>query len=313
MRRIYENAHNIIIWLGASTPDIDCLFFWMRHLDHQMLIGGCQHTMPIWKQQWKFLRWQCKKEICPSNMREGLQDLLEREWFSRIWVIQEAALAKAAIITCSRNTVSSRTFVIMPTLLDISCNENVQSRLEIMPGLLRKKSWWSGPDSQDLGMLLRKFGQSKAKDPRDIIYALLGLSKDAFESNSLRPNYQISLQEAIQHTVAYLLNQSGRVTHYPSYDDMPIWSMGKFLSALKDLPFQVYAWALRHGKIFVPNPSISWTNVENNYLEMLTGWDTTYTPWISIATEQWDQTVLVKKRRDAMIFRLRMFDTEFQT
>lgn len=311
MRRIYENAHNIIIWLGASDPDIDCLFYWMRHLDYQMLMGGCQHTMDTWTQQWEFLRWQFKKQIHISSIREGLQGLLGRKWFSRIWVIQEAALAKAAIVTCGRNTVDSRTFVIMPTILDIGCNENVQSRLEIMPGLLRKNSWWSGPECQDLGMLLRKFGKSKAKDPRDIIYALLGLSKDAFESSSLRPNYQISIQEAIQHTVAYLLHQSGNVKSYPHCNDMPIWTMGQFLSALKDLPFRVYAWALRHGKTFEPNPSISWTTVEDSYYEMLTGWGTTYTPWIAIAREQWDHTEIVRKRRDAIIFRLQAFDTEF--
>lgn len=288
MRRIYENAHNVIIWLGASTPRIDRLFSWMRHLDLHMLIGERQHILPIWIQQWKFLRWQFEKEISPSSLRIGLRDLLGREWFSRIWVIQEAALAKAAIIACSRNTVSSRTFVMMPTLLEIRCNENVQSRLEIMPGLLRKKSWWSGPDSQDLGTLLRKFGQSKAKDPRDIIYALLGLSKDAFESKSLRPNYQISLEEAIQHTVAYLLNQSGLVTHYPGYDDMPRWDMIRFLSALEDLPFEVYEWSLPRGETFVPNPSISWTTfAENNYVGMRTR---SHTLWISIATAQRDQS-----------------------
>lgn len=311
MRRIYENAQNIIIWLGASSPDIDCLFYWMRQLDYQMLTGGCQQTMAIWTQQWRLLCWQFKKEIHVSSTREGLQELLGREWFTRIWVIQEAALAKAAIITCGHNTVNSRAFVVMPTILDIDCNENVQSRLEIMPGSLRRKSWWSGPESQDLGMLLRKFGKSKAKDPRDIIYALLGLSKDAFESDSLRPNYQISVQEAIQHTVAYLLHKSGNVKHYPRYNEMPIWSMRQFLSAVKDLSFQVYAWALRHGKVFMSNPSISWTKVEDKYHEILTGWGTTYTPWIAIAKEDWDHTAIVSRRSDAMIFRLQMFDTEF--
>lgn len=267
--------------------------------------------MTIWTQQWTLLNWQFKTEIHVSSTREGLQDLLGREWFTRIWVIQEAALAKAAIITCGHNTVNSRAFVVMPTILDIDCNENVRSRLEIMPGLLRRRSWWSGPESQDLGMLLRKFGKSKAKDPRDIIYALLGLSKDAFESNSLRPNYQISVQEAIQHTVAYLLHKSGNVKHYPCYKEMPIWSMDQFLSAMNDLSFQVYVWTRRQGKVLMSYPSISLTNVEDTYHEMLTGWGTTYTPWIAIAREDWDHTVLVSRREDAMIVRLQMFHTAF--
>lgn len=257
MHRIYSNARNVIIWLGASTEDIDSLFYWMRCLDEQMVKVKYQHTMTTWRNQWKALRDQPG-----AGERKGLQSLLGREWFSRIWVIQEAALAKAAMITCGRNDVNSRTFVMMPTLLGIICNEEVQSRLEIMPGLLRKNSWWAGPDFQDLGVLLQKFSRSKAKDPRDVIYALLGLSKDASTSNTLRPNYEISLQEAIQHTVAYLLNQSGHVKQYPDHKDMPAWNLDRFLSTLKELPLHVYDWTLYPGESFSANSSILWKNVE---------------------------------------------------
>lgn len=166
------------------------------------------------------------------------------------------------MITCGRNDVNSRTFVMMPTLLGIICGEEVQSRLEIMPGLLRKNSWWSEPKSQDLGILLQKFARSKAKDPRDVIYALLGLSKDASASSTLRPNYEISLQEAIQHTVAYLLNQAGHVKQCPDHKDMPTWNLDRFLSALELLPSEVYAWTLDSWESLSPNSPILWKNLE---------------------------------------------------
>lgn len=256
MRRIYQKAHGVIIWLGASTEEIDCLFYWMRCLDHQMLTVECRYTITMWEAHWEFITRQSGRELDLWRIKIGLQYLLAREWFWRVWVIQEAALAKTAIIACGRNTVNSRTFVVMPALLKTSCNENVRSRLDIMPGLLRKRSWWAGTDSHDLSMLLQKFGRSKAKDPRDIIYALLGLSRDAFASDVLRPNYQISLQEAIQHTVAYLLIQAGHVKHYPDCNDMPIWNINQFLAALEDLPIRVHAWATDHGTTFLPNFSI---------------------------------------------------------
>lgn len=242
MSRIYENAHNVIIWLGASTQEIDCLFKWMHQLNHQMAMVDSQNDKDVWKNQWMLLSWQSEGEPDSGPLQEGLVILLGREWFSRIWVIQEAALAKAAVITCGRNTINSQTFVMMPTLLRIRCNESIESRLEIMPGLLRRTSWWSsGPASQDLGRLLQRFGKSQSKDPRDTIYALLGLSKDAFTSRILRPDYQISLQEAIQRTVAYLMMQHFPERKEPFLDhgDMPIWNMDEFLSALKDLPSAV--------------------------------------------------------------------------
>lgn len=230
-----------------------------------MLEVESSNEMEMWKYEWVFLGKECGTEFPSPIIKEGLQNLLRREWFSRIWVIQEAALAKAAIISSGRNNINSQTFSVMPKLLRISCNENVQSRLEVMPGLLRKISWWSGPESQELDILLKKFGKSKAKDPRDIIYALLGLSEDAYTSDILRPDYQIDLQEAIQHTVFYILSLSERAKRHTSltYHDLPKWNMGQFMLALDSLPGHVHKWITKEGCVFisVPEPSVRWADV----------------------------------------------------
>lgn len=283
MRRVYQNARNVIIWLGASTREIDSLFDWMHHPDPQKLID--HFGRDPWFCHIRLLRSRLQDGLNHNDYREGLQDLLRREWFTRIWVIQEAALARAATITCGRHTINSWAFVGLPKLFEIKCNENVQSRLDIMPGSLREESWWSSFDSQDLGILLQKFGKSKAKDHRDIIYALLGLSTDAFESTALRPNYDIGLTEAIQHTVAYLLNRSENGRQYPDYRSMPRWGVAQLLSALKqDFPHQVHQWISDCEKSF-------------EYKD----WDTNI-PHPRSATGQkiWDQTVLIKQRRDGI-------------
>lgn len=126
-----------------------------------------------------------------------------------------------------------------------------------MPGILRG-TWGcfkhldriqSEPTSEssydrDLGLLLRKFGRSNASDPRDIIYALIGLCEDAYNSHILRPNYEISLQQVIQNTVAYLLMRSGDL-HKGSYAGvLPAWSLEEFLDALQDLPMNMFDWAM---------------------------------------------------------------------
>lgn len=313
MRRIYQNAPNVIIWLGVSTEDIDRLFYWMQRLDHRMLKADGQYDIRMWQRQWKFLTWETEVESDSSGIIRGLRDLLGREWFSRIWVIQEAALAIAAMITCGRNSINSRAFIVMPTLLKIGCNENVQSRLQVMPGLLRRRSWWAGPDSQDLRELLQKFGRSKAKDPRDIIYALLGLSKDAFTSEILRTNYQISLQEAIQHTVLYLLIQEGHVRRLSGcdVDDMPIWNVDEFLSALEDLPSQVHRWAMIHDKTPLPDPSNPRINVRDRYTKEMVGWDARYEPpwnsWYAV----YAGALGLQHRREVIDERLLMFSYVF--
>lgn len=242
MRLVYQNAQRVVVWLGASNGQIDCLFDWMSTLDQHVLGIARPHTITTWENQWLWVTWHIRGHFPPDEIREALASLLQREWFSRIWVLQEAALAKSAIITCGRNEVHSRAFVVMPSLLSIDCSEGEQSRLDILPGLFRAKSWWAVDSSRDLSTLLRKFGRSKASDPRDIIYALLGLSKDAHSSQFLRPNYDMSLQETIQQCMGYLVmtthNFQGHTTQ-----TLPNWSLDEFLDYLQDLPLQVFQWA----------------------------------------------------------------------
>lgn len=157
-------------------------------------------------------------------------------------------LARSAVVACGRNSVNSRTFVAMPTILEIKCSENEQSRLEVMPGPFRSnaESWWLGPSSQDLETLLQRFGTSRATDPHDIIYALLGLSTDA--STKLRPDYEISLEDTVQHTMLYLLHRRQYLQGFWDAADLPAWDIDQLLVALDDLPQHVFTWAVDQKK-----------------------------------------------------------------
>lgn len=247
MRLVYQNAHDVIIWFGASSDHIDSLFDWMNLLDHHILNIPRPYTKSTWHNGWAFTVWHSGK-VCPtSEITQGLTQLLQRQWFSRIWVLQEAAAARSATIACGRNRVHSRTFVLMPLVLDMECRESEQARLDLLPGLLRDTLGWTSVSyDRDLGMLLRKFGRSEASDPRDIVYALLGLCEDAYTSDILRPNYEISLQQVIQNTVSYLLTRSGDL-HKGSYAGvLPAWNLESFLLALQDLPTHTFHWAMQH-------------------------------------------------------------------
>jgi hypothetical protein len=83
-----------------------------------------------------------------------------------------------------------------------------------MPGRLREETWWS--ENRDLYNLLLKFSESKASDPRDKVYVLLGISSDACDTNSLRPDYTKGLQEVIRDTSLFLFGPSD-----VSYETIP--------------------------------------------------------------------------------------------
>lgn len=188
---MYQNAHDVIVWFGASSDEIDSLFKWMNLLDQHILNIPRPYTTSTWHNGWTWTVWNSGNVCLTAEIAQGLTQLLQRQWFSRIWMLQEAAAARSATIACGRN----RSFVLMPLVLDIECTESEQARMDLMPGLLRDTlGWTSFSNDRDLGMLLRKFGRSEASDPRDIVYVLIGLCEDAYTSDILRPNYEISLQ-----------------------------------------------------------------------------------------------------------------------
>jgi hypothetical protein len=55
---------------------------------------------------------------------------------------------------------------------------------------------------------LLKFRESRASDPRDQVYALLGISSDARDIDSLRPDYTKDLQKVIYDTSSFLFGPS---------------------------------------------------------------------------------------------------------
>lgn len=246
MRLVYQNAESVIVWLGPSNSEVDHLFDVMRQLDNHVLTTNRPHTRDTWETQWTLLRWRSPGKYHHRGFQNALRQMLRREWFTRIWVLQEVAVAKSAIITCGQNKVSSRTFVMMPSLLVIARDVGERARLEIMPGPLRRTSWWAEDSTADLLTLLKKFGKSNASDQRDRIYALLGLSTDAYNSDILRPNYEISLSETIQHCVAYLLMKTKDLPSQTPVQQLPKWGVDDFLEALKDLPSEVFKWAVDH-------------------------------------------------------------------
>jgi ankyrin repeat protein len=202
MCKIYSQAEEVIVWLGQATAETDLFMDSVRRLEEYSSI----HEHRSWDlMQWnKF--WLSVPQAPTYQPREGLDMLLKRPWFSRVWILQEISNAKKASIWCGTKSVRARTFALAPSLIGVKPERHCQAVLDIMPGRLRGETWWS--ESRDLYNLLLKFSESEASDPRDKVYALLGISSDASDINSLRPDYTKDLQEVIRDTSSFLFGPS---------------------------------------------------------------------------------------------------------
>jgi ankyrin repeat protein len=245
MSSIYEKAEQVIVWLGQATPDTDMFFFYMHCLEKEAF----NHACIDWKSsdgRWQLL-WSNVKllwnNVHEDVQCEGLKNLLSRAWFRRVWILQEVANARSAKIMCGAKSVSARIFTVAPTVLGITPDPHCQAVLDIMPGSSRRYSWWSG--KRDLRTLLLKFKDSEATDPRDKIYALLGILSNEVHEVLLFPDYNKTEENVVHDTVAFLLHLAKQ---RGSMDTMPRWNCREFVENLASLEGTVLLWAADNGK-----------------------------------------------------------------
>lgn len=233
MRLVYKLAEQIIIWLGPSSEDIDLLMSLANTLDLHA------SRTKSWEQEWESIV-VANGGPATDMFRRGyaaLEELLARPWFRRVWILQEVASARSAVVHCGAKYVKARTFAQMPALMGLErVDTHAQAVLDIMPGPLRHRSWWTS--NRDLATLLKKFRSSQAGDPRDRIYALLGISSDAYIETVIPPDYGADIYTVVQRTISHLLFQDRGPAAPPS----PFWGLDDFFDALEDLPHRVLGW-----------------------------------------------------------------------
>ncbi|KAF4621538.1 hypothetical protein G7Y89_g14534 [Cudoniella acicularis] len=270
MGNIYRQAERVLIWLGPATSGTNVFMESMMKLEKESL----NSPKNSWSVSGQVLSQRCldtwssiKPELrsIHSNLelrqRHGLEAIFERPWFRRVWILQEVANARAAIVICGVKSVSAQIFALGPSLTGLTPDAHCQSILDIMPGKPREKFWWS--KKRDLHTLLSKFRKSSASDPRDNIYALLGLSSDAYDSDLLQPDYSKSMRDVMNDTASFLL----QVPELGKTDFISYWTVATiplFLEDMQSLYGAALNWAHTTGNESIPMRLLARGDVDAN-------------------------------------------------
>ncbi|TLD33499.1 hypothetical protein PspLS_01055 [Pyricularia sp. CBS 133598] len=251
MTLTYQNAERVLIWLGPGSAQTDAILTWMNALDQRVVIRRDyrRNSTEAWRAELVGLVEDLNDSDCifyhpklSPELTAMIPLLYEAPWFRRIWILQEAANARFALVMYGRQSVPSRTFSVMPMLMGFDIAKGKQTVLEIMPGPLRASSWWK--ERHDLELLIAKFaGHCEAGDERDKIYALLGMASDSATPNIIVPDYEISLQVVIQRTLVYLLSIRGINV---DCDVVPSWKLDDLVDSLPSLCSQLFGFAMKN-------------------------------------------------------------------
>ncbi|KAI0855569.1 HET-domain-containing protein [Xylaria cubensis] len=200
MPRIYSSAQRVLIYIGERTVDSDFCF--------------------------RALGWSSMNTYSSYELHGSLRHLLGRQYFSRAWVLQDVALARTATVICGDMQITWRQL----------CNFNLETgfwerriRELLDTSLLKMKEAELYTTPHRFLDLLDISRRCKARDPRDKVYALVGLILD-HRSIGLVADYnlttkelyiQVALVVAMRHGWANVLFRAGTTNR--SIDELPSW------------------------------------------------------------------------------------------
>jgi hypothetical protein len=165
MSRIYAEAKQVVIHIGhKSHLDLDVFFDYFRR-------GKYDPNMHI--------------RVQSTGV---LSSILSRPWWSRVWVLQEVAFARSAILMWGRATIHW-------TLLSTAHLQRLYLSPEDKTGKIPPVLLFSGNDQRpirDVTTFLTTARSCDSSDPRDKINALLGLFGGSMATKVV-PDYDKSL------------------------------------------------------------------------------------------------------------------------
>ena len=211
MLRVYASAERVQVWLGTSTEHSNVGMMLLQQHCYNRQLG---HD-PYWK------------DLAPDMVRTGIEDIINRSWFHRTWVIQEAAVAREVMMHCGKqqfawhNTIEQVRFfsrAIKSTawtqteLKDANLDVFLQVLQRQLDNGPEKTTYKTNTVPYDLLDIAYEMRNRNSADPRDRIYAMLGFA-DEDTQNKLRPDYAMSVEELFKRFEEVLLYGSSNQSH----------------------------------------------------------------------------------------------------
>lgn len=209
MLEIYKSALRVIVWLGEGDPDSDKAMVFMS--THSESLSSPESYSKVQMEFSKSMQYK-------DEWLALAQGILLRPWWSRVWIVQEVAVAKHLIVLCGNHAVSWDHLIqfeyfanqyhapeVAQALRSTDKNSVRSAQQAAMIGSIRG-NWQSGK-SLMLHQLILELRLFNSTCEVDKLYAYLGLCVDA-DAEYLNPDYsQPTWQVYAQYTKHIIVQQ----------------------------------------------------------------------------------------------------------
>lgn len=272
MRHVYERAEVTCTWIGREGDDRASNAISFLHSlpppQEGHILGHIQHahgsppmarTIPL-SETLNCQRCQVESQFA------SLSAFFRRDYWKRRWIIQELAVAAQARILCGKSWI---TLDQLETALN-RCQASYDWRVwkvadyEYYATISALRSSYKRKDSLPLCRAIASTRQSLSRDPRDKIYALLGLSSDGAELVPT-PNYQQSVTTVTTNLTRAFIWQTCSLemiladleSRQPS-SGLPSWSPDWLCAeSFPQKALELAEQQLVLDRVFLPQPAVS--------------------------------------------------------
>lgn len=258
MGDIYRRADQVIAWLGKE--DHECAFALesiqgmydaqvFHHRGIRAAIAAAESSKEKGNEQDKsFVRVHSALDDLLDRFDfdaviKAVGVLISRSWWRRLWVIQELVLSRQAYLRCGPLAITWESFEFFLDVCELFmlCHSThpafYPAYIIGYKAFILSKCWRQHKSGQDSTMfqlfeMMITTAIRETTDPRDRVFALLGLAKDR-EQLRIRPNYSLSCAQVYMKTAEALIEQHGLVIlSYCSFkrsnklrmEGLPSWS-----------------------------------------------------------------------------------------
>jgi hypothetical protein len=204
MKTIYGDATVVRVWLGEEGNRSKEAMWALEQIARERTLGSLIET-----------------KVIKNQDLENVTALLQRPWWSRVWVLQEVVLAQKVTIHCGGATLGDESFeslvkdpkyitefndVVLDNVVFSVCDEFLWTLSDALHRIRHSRGQKQSPSKDISLMFTMTLGlgvSSYCSDPRDSIYGFLGLA-DSSITSEIQPDYTISASRVFQNTAVKL-------------------------------------------------------------------------------------------------------------
>jgi hypothetical protein len=242
MTEIYRQASKVIIWLGDDERGVTETFALLRHVSCMEVQSSCSEQIE-----------EQLTDVWGKNWYQIVELFLQRPWFHRRWVLQEAALSRVAMVRCHRAKIPWPWFVGgLNNLQKLPrYSEDLRSSRLALHVLALKTIRIVQQRDLDMLDLLWDLDHTHCADHRDRLFALYGIVSKSPVMTTPLPTVDYTLEWSITFTefasFQFHINTARMMRHLLAFGSLsdisgdlpswvPNWTMLKRIRSLPDWP-----------------------------------------------------------------------------